>query len=227
MDTTLTLPAVVDTTQSLNLWDVGVKGGWMMIPILIASLIAVYLFVDKIIFLRRARIDTENFRMNMRAIILEGKLDAALALASRTAGPIAAILKAGLSHYREGRESVKESVSMAARQEIYHIEKNLGAMASIAGVSPLLGFLGTVTGMIKAFMRVQALQGNANPSELAGGIWEALVTTAAGLVVGIIALLFYNYLISRAEHFVHEIEDSSNELLDLLRQSEDIGGQQR
>jgi biopolymer transport protein ExbB len=220
MDTTLVMSTVQDSTISITLWEVCVKGGWVMIPIFLCSIIALFLFVDKIISLRRARIDTENFRMNMRAILLEGKVESALALASRTSGTIASIMKDGLSHYKEGREAVKEAIASAARREIYMLERNLSALASIAGVAPLFGFLGTVTGMIRVFMKIQALQGTANPSQLAGGIWEALVTTAAGLIVGIIALIFYNYLLNKVEFFVHEMEDTGNELLDILRQHE-------
>lgn len=102
-------------------------------------------------------------------------------------------------------------------KEIYQLEKRMNWLATIASVAPLIGFTGTVTGMIRAFMDIQSLQGNVNPSVLAGGIWEALITTAAGLIVGIIALGFYNYLVGKVDRMVFELENASADFVDLLQ----------
>jgi len=127
-------------------------------------------------------------------------------------------LKKGLRKYNLGRERVKEVIESAGRQEISKLEKGLSILATVSGVAPLLGFLGTVTGMISAFMRIEDLQGAANPSDLAGGIWEALITTAFGLAVGIIALSFYNYLTAAVNKLVLDIEVVTNDVIDIIEE---------
>ncbi|MEK7250427.1 MAG: MotA/TolQ/ExbB proton channel family protein [Bacteroidota bacterium] len=117
---------------------------------------------------------------------------------------------------RPGSGKIKQAVEDAGREEAYHLEKHLPILASIAGIAPMLGFLGTVTGMISAFQIVESNSGIVNPALLAGGIWEALITTAFGLFVGIPVLAFYNYVVTRVGKFVHEMEVSSTEFLDLL-----------
>ncbi|MDX1700165.1 MAG: MotA/TolQ/ExbB proton channel family protein, partial [Melioribacteraceae bacterium] len=118
-----------------------------------------------------------------------------------------------------GHSRVKESIENAGRQEIAVLEKGLPVVATIAGIAPLIGFLGTVTGMIQAFMKIQDLQGSANPSDLAGGIWEALITTAVGLAIGISALAFYNYLTSSINKLVLDMEVVSNDVLDIIEET--------
>jgi biopolymer transport protein ExbB len=125
-------------------------------------------------------------------------------------------METGIKRHDQSREEIKDSIESAGRAEIYQLEKGYGTLATIAGVAPLTGFLGTVTGMIRAFMRIQELGGNVNATVLAGGIWEALITTAAGLVVGILTLLAYNYLVSKVQRFVFQLEVSSSNLLELL-----------
>ena len=115
-------------------------------------------------------------------------------------------------------EEVKEIIENAGREEIYHLEKNMGLLATISGIAPLIGFFGTVTGMIKAFMQVERFEGNVTSSVLAGGIWEALLTTAFGLIVGIFAYGFYNYIMTKVKRFVFELETSSNELIELINE---------
>jgi biopolymer transport protein ExbB len=122
-----------------------------------------------------------------------------------------------LIKYPEGHERVREAIENAGKEEVYHLERGLGILASIAGIAPLLGFLGTVTGMIGAFRTIEQLSGVVNPSDLAGGIWEALLTTAFGLMVGIPAYGFYNWFVSRVQRVVFEMESASEEFLDLVR----------
>ncbi|MDV7398533.1 MotA/TolQ/ExbB proton channel family protein, partial [Arthrospira platensis SPKY1] len=127
--------------------------------------------------------------------------------------PLARILKQGIRKLGRPIEDIQKGIEMAGKKEIYLLERKMNWLATIAGVAPLVGFLGTVTGMISAFMEIQDLQGNANPSALAGGIWEALITTAVGLVIGIIAYGFYNYLLSKINRMVHELENASAEFI--------------
>lgn len=143
-----------------------------------------------------------------------------MALCTEEKSPAANIVRKGLKKYKFGHQRVKEAIESAGKQEVSKLEKGLSVLATISGVAPLLGFLGTVTGMISAFMRIEDLQGAANPSDLAGGIWEALLTTAFGLGVGIIAYTFYNYLVSAIGKLVADMEVISNDVVDILEEVE-------
>jgi len=190
-----------------------------MIPIAAFSLIALGIFIERILVLRKARINLNAFLMKIRQAIGKKDYQSALILCAKTPGPIPKVLEKGIRLHGQSREEIKDAIEGAGRSEIYQLEKGLGAMATIAGVAPLTGFLGTVTGMIQAFMRIQELGGNVNATVLAGGIWEALITTAAGLLVGILALLGYNYLVAKVQRFVFELEVSSTNLLEALSES--------
>lgn len=207
----------------MSLLSVLAKGGWLMIPIGLCSLIAVGFFVERLIVLRKAKINLNAFLLKIRQSISKQDFDNALRLCSTTPGPISKVLEKGIRLRGQSREEIKDAIESAGRAEIYQLERGLGALATIAGVAPLLGFLGTVTGMIQAFMRIQELSGNVNATVLAGGIWEALITTAAGLIVGIPALLAYNYLVTKVQRMVFELELSSTNLLELLGASQQKG----
>ncbi len=200
----------------MSLFSVLAKGGWLMIFIGIFSLIALGVFIERLIVLRKARINLNAFLLKLRQHVSKGDLQSALALCANTPGPIPNVLEKGIKMFDQSRDEIKDAIESAGRAEIYQLEKGFSALATIAGVAPLVGFLGTVTGMISAFMRIQELGGNVNATVLAGGIWEALITTAAGLLVGILTLLGYNYLVTRVKRFVFEMEVSSTNLLELL-----------
>src|SRR5699024_1152570 len=131
--------------------------------------------------------------------------------------PLSRILKAGIGRLGRSIRDIEKAISNAGKKEIFHLEKRMNWLATIAGVAPLIGFTGTVTGMIEAFMDIQSLQGNVNPSVLAGGIWEALITTAFGLIEGSIALGFYNFLLGKVNRLVYELENASADFIDLLQ----------
>jgi biopolymer transport protein ExbB len=133
--------------------------------------------------------------------------------------PVANIVRKGLRKYKLGHERVKEAIENAGSQEISKLEKGLPILATVAGIAPLLGFLGTVTGMISAFMTIEDLAGSVNPSDLAGGIWEALITTAFGLIVGIPALAFYNYFLTAVKKLVGDMEAVANDVVDVVQDS--------
>ncbi|MDW7679344.1 MAG: MotA/TolQ/ExbB proton channel family protein [bacterium] len=202
----------------MNVLSILVKGGILMIPIFLCSLIAIFVIIERWLFLRKLRINARSFVLQIKSLILKNKMTDAIILAKKTASPVAAITKAGLERHNRPREEIKEAIESAGKSEIYQLESNLGILGTIAAIAPLLGFLGTVTGMIRAFIQVQNLGGNVDASVLAGGIWEALVTTAAGLSVGIPCLIFYNWLQSKVEYFVFEMEDNSSTILDMLFQ---------
>ena len=210
----------------MSLLSVLAKGGWLMIPIGLFSLIAVGIFIERMMVLRKAKINLNAFLLKIRQSLNKRDFDNALLICSTTPGPISKVIEKGIRLRGQSREEIKDAIESAGRSEIYQLEKGFAALATISGVAPLTGFLGTVTGMIQAFMRIQELGGNVNATVLAGGIWEALITTAAGLIVGIPALLAYNYLVTKVQRLVFEMEVSSTNLLELLSRSQQKEGKE-
>lgn len=188
-----------------------------MWAILICSIIGLGVVIDRYIVLRKARINVPAFMVRIRGLLKKKDVSGAVSYCMEEKSPVANIIRKGLKKYRLGHERVKEAIENAGRQEISKLEKGLSILASVAGIAPLLGFLGTVTGMIQAFMTIEDLQGAANPSDLAGGIWEALVTTAFGLIVGIPALAFYNYFLSAVKKLVGDMEAVANDVVDIIQ----------
>ena len=199
------------------------QGGFVMYPILLGSVIALAVFLERIYHLYRARIDTEKFMSQIEHLIRGGKVKEAIALSSGTPGPVAHIVRAGIGRWNRPRSEIKEAIEDAGVREVPRLEKNLAVLATVAHISPLLGLLGTVTGMIRAFRVIERLEGLVNPSDLAGGIWEALLTTAFGLMVAIPAYVGYNYLVHRVGGMVQEMETSATEVVNLLSESPDAG----
>ncbi|MCF8242143.1 MAG: MotA/TolQ/ExbB proton channel family protein [Melioribacteraceae bacterium] len=202
----------------MDLFTILLKGGWVLLPILIASIVAVAIIVDRYLVLRKSKMNVPAFLVKIRSILKKKDINAAMQFCRDDKSPTANIVRKGLKKYRFGHERVKEAIESAGRQEISKLERGLSVLATISGVAPLLGFLGTVTGMISAFMKIEDLQGAANPSDLAGGIWEALLTTAFGLAVGIVAFTFYNYLVSSINKLVLDMEVISNDVVDQLEE---------
>jgi biopolymer transport protein ExbB len=209
----------------VDLFTLAAKGGWLMIFIFLSSVVAIFIIVERYLVLRKAQVDVGQFMIKLRNIYRKGNLVEVLDYCSQTNAPIVNIIKKGIAKHNEGSEKVREAVESAGKAEIYHLEKRLGLLASVAGIAPLLGFLGTVTGMIAAFRKIEVLGGVASPADLAGGIWEALLTTAFGLIVGIPAYAFYNYFVTRVQRFVYEMEISTTEFLDLVEQGSDTNTQ--
>jgi biopolymer transport protein ExbB len=205
----------------MNLLEMVSKGGFVMYPILLCSLVAVYISIERYLALRKAQIDVGQFMMKVKSIFHQGDVSAVLAFCSQKDAPIANIIRRGILKHDQGDEKVREAVEDAGREEVYHLEKRLPVLASMAGIAPMLGFLGTVVGMISAFQQIESLAGNVNPGDLAGGIWAALLTTAFGLTVGIPSYALYNYFVSRVARFVHEMEVTTTEFLDLFQRREE------
>jgi len=199
------------------------QGGPLMYLILLGSIIGLAVFLERLFHLYRARIDTDKLMAELRSLIRDGKFPEAIELCRRTPGPVAHILSAGLARHTRNRTEIGEAIKDAGIHEVPRLEKNLVVLATIAHVSPLLGLLGTVVGMIRAFMTIEELEGVVNPSDLAGGIWEALMTTAFGLLVAILAYVAYNFLVSRVGKMVLDMETSATEVVNLLSGEETIG----
>jgi len=201
----------------MNLFEIFIKGGVIMWLILASSIVGLAVVFDRLMFLRRAKINVPAFMVRLRGLIKKKDINEAVSVCMQEKSPIANIIRKGLKKYRFGHDRVKDAIENAGKQEVINMEKGLSVLATVAGISPLLGFLGTVTGMITAFMTIEDLAGSANPSDLAGGIWEALITTAFGLIVGIIAFALYNYLVSAVKRLVGDMETVANDVVDTIQ----------
>ncbi len=206
----------------MDLFSIFLKGGLLMWAILACSIIGIAVVVDRFLVLRKAKINVPAFMVRIRGLIKKKDISGAISYCMEEKSPIANIIRKGLKKYNLGHERVKEAIENAGRQEISRLEKGLTVLASVAGIAPLLGFLGTVTGMIQAFMTIEDLKGAANPSDLAGGIWEALLTTAFGLIIGIPALAFYNYFLSAIKKLVGDMETVANDVVDIVQDTSKI-----
>ncbi len=209
----------------MNLLEIFLKGGVIMWLILISSIIGLAVVIDRFIVLRKARINIPAFLVRIRGYIKKKDISGAISHCMEEKSPIANVVRKGLKKYKFGHDRVKEAIENAGNQEISKLEKGLTVLATVAGIAPLLGFLGTVTGMIQAFMTIEDLAGAANPSDLAGGIWEALITTAFGLIVGIPALAFYNYFLSAIKRLVGEIEVVANDVVEFIQEEDFVENQ--
>ncbi len=201
----------------MNLLELFLKGGLVMWPILLCSLITVAVIIEKYIMLSKSNVDPKQLMVKIRSSLSRNDIASAVDACAKIKAPVANILKQGVINYKHGQQAVKEAIELAGKEEIFHLEKRLSVLANMAGTAPMLGFLGTVTGMITVFHTIEQLGGNVNPSILAGGIWEAMLTTAFGLLVGIPALYFYNYFVAKVNRFVFEIENSAEEFMSLMK----------
>ncbi len=206
----------------MNLLDMMFRGGVIMWLILGCSFVGAYVIIERYLVLRKAALDVGEFMRKLRSIFHRGEYAAVLTFCEEKRAPIAVIIRRGVLKHSAGHEKVREAIENAGREEIYQLEKRLPLLATVSGVAPMLGFLGTVTGMIAAFHSVEMHSGVVSPGDLAGGVWQALLTTAFGLIVGIPALAFYNYFVTRVQKFVHEMEVTSTEFIDML---EGVSGQ--
>ena len=192
-------------------------GGWTMVFILLLSVLMVAIVWERVRALRRAQGDPETLTRTVADYVEADDLAGAKAYCRAQDTPAARIVQRGLDRLGRPIGEIKEAVQEAGRRETYALEKRMDLLASVAAIAPMLGFLGTVTGMIGAFRQIQRYEGLVNPSLLAGGIWEALVTTAAGLAVGLVALFAYNLLVSRIGRTVNGLERASSDFIDLLQ----------
>ncbi|MDD5595486.1 MAG: MotA/TolQ/ExbB proton channel family protein [Candidatus Omnitrophica bacterium] len=203
----------------MSLWQVILAGGPVIWPIILCSIFAFAIILEKFWYLQKVKIDTQEFLNTILDKIKRHQVKEALEACDKTASPISRILKAGILKYDRPRPQIVEAIEDASLYEIPGIEKNLNALATIAHVTPLLGLLGTVTGMVRAFQMIQAKSASMyplSPADLAGGVWEALLTTVAGLIVAIPVFVAYNYLVSRVNRFILEMEKASTELVNFL-----------
>ena len=204
--------------QSISIWELTLQGGPIMIPIAILWVIAIYLFVERWLTINKANEDPDAFMGKVKELVLKGDITGAKMLCSQNSTPIARMIEKAITRIGTPLKTIEASIENVGKIEIFKLEKNLPTLATIAGAAPMLGFLGTVTGMIGAFIAIAQAEGSVSPKLLSSGIYEAMVTTATGLIIGLPAYVGYNYLVTKIDNIVHSMEYSSIEFLDLLQE---------
>lgn len=204
--------------NSLSVWDLAVAGGWMMIPIAVLSVIAIYLFVERLLIINKANQSPHEFMNRVKELVMKGDINGAKYVCAQNDTPVARMIEKGVSRIGSPLKNIEASIENVGRLEVAKLEKNLSAIATIAGAAPMMGFLGTVIGMVQAFIAISNEEGSVSPKLLSEGIYTAMITTVAGLIVGIIAYLAYNYLVTRVQKLVHTMEYNSISFIDLLQE---------
>lgn len=218
------LQVVTDTTalesvdESISVLDLAVEGGFMMIPIFILSVIAIYFFFERLMIINKANQNPDQLMNRVKESVLRGDINGAKMLCAQQDSPIARMIQKGLSRIGSPLKNIEASIENVGKLEIFKLEKNLSSIATIAGAAPMMGFLGTVIGMVEAFIAIAQEEGSVSPKLLSSGIYTAMITTVAGLVVGIIAYLAYNFLVTRVQKVIHKMEYTSIEFIDLLQE---------
>ncbi|MDD2386898.1 MAG: MotA/TolQ/ExbB proton channel family protein [Bacteroidales bacterium] len=204
--------------QVMSFLELAVKGGWIMIVLAVLSVIAVYIFIDRFIAIRKASKEQKSFMENIKNFILQGKVDQALDNCRMNEGPLARMIGKGVSRIGRPLGDVNAAVENVGKQEVAILEKGLPVLASIAGGAPMIGFLGTVIGMVRAFYDMASAGNNIDVTLLSNGIYTAMVTTVGGLIVGIIAYFGYNILVARVNNLVARLEAKTTEFMDILNE---------
>ena len=201
----------------MNLIELAIKGGWIMAVLFILSIISVSLFIERWLVTRKALKIEEKTYIEILRLIDKNKAGEAADICKLSDSPICKILKQGLKYADTDMNLAQETIEQTASQFIKSLEKNITTISTFAAIAPLIGFLGTVTGMIRVFQKLDETAGTAVMQELAGGIWEALTTTVAGLIVGILCIIFHNHLVSKIEAIAFTIDEKITQVTVHLR----------
>jgi biopolymer transport protein ExbB len=204
--------------ESVSYFDLAIKGGWVMLPIAVLSIIAVYIFIERYMAIRNAARIDQNFMNRIKDYIHDGRIESAGALCQSTDNPLAKMIEKGISRIGRPLTDINTAIENIGQVEIYKLEKGLPILASVAGGAPMLGFFGTVIGMVKTFMDMSTVGNSLDIPLLSTGIYIALITTVGGLLVGIPAYFAYNYLVARVEELVNKLEAYTLEFMDLLNE---------
>jgi len=210
--------AAQPAAEKLTLLDFAIKGGWVMIPIMLLSLVAAYIFIERYYVIRRASREDINFMNRIKDYIHDGKIDAAMALCKSTDSPSARMIEKGISRLGRPLQDISTAIENVGKLEISKLERGFPTLATITGAEPMLGFLGTVIGMVQSFYAMAQAGNNIDVSMMSGGIYTALITTVAGLIVGILGYFAYNTLVVRVERVVFSLEATNTEFLDILNE---------
>ena len=214
-----TLNVVTDSNaveKGLSFWEMAINGGWLMIPLAILSILAIYIFIERYIVIRKASKDAPYFMDRIREYLADGKKDAAIKVCKQTRAPYAAMIEKGIMRIGRPTADIQSAIENVGNLQVAQMEKGFTMLATISSGAPMIGFLGTVTGMIRAFYDMASAGSNADITLLSSGIYQALTTTVAGLIVGIIAMFAYNYLVGKLDKVVNEMEAKTLEFMDLI-----------
>ncbi len=209
---------VASTEAELNIFDLAVKGGWIMIVLAILLIVAIYIFVERFLALRKALKEDTNFMENVKNCIHSGDLEGAKNLTRNNATPIGRMVDKGLSRLGRPLNDINQAIENVGKLEVAQLESGVSMVGTIAALGPSLGFLGTVTGMVKAFFDMSTAGNNIDIQLLSGGIYEAMVTTVGGLIVGIIANFLYSILVGQINKVIFMLEARTMEFMDLLHE---------
>ncbi|MEN8254617.1 MAG: MotA/TolQ/ExbB proton channel family protein [Verrucomicrobiota bacterium] len=198
------------------MWELMIKGGWIMWPIMVCSIVAAVLFFERVFHLHRAQIKPDDFLNGIYTIVNRGNTAEAVSICDQTPGPVAHMVRTALLHSDEVPENLKQTINKAGLGEVPRLEKNLGGLLTIAQLTPLLGLMGTVIGLIRIFMAMEQSAPLAEIGDLSAGIWQALTTTAVGIGVSIPAFAAYNFLLSRVENITLNMEYAAEEIYRFL-----------
>ncbi len=212
------VPSAEAEEIKLSLLELAKEGGWIMIVLAIFSVIAVYIFTERFITINKASKKDDNFMNLIRNYMIEGKLDEAKDLCNQTDTPISRMIEKGISRIGKPLNDIQTAIENVGNLEVSKLEKGVALIGMISGAAPMLGFLGTVTGMIRAFYDMSMAGNNIDIELLSAGIYEAMVTTVGGLFVGILAYVFYNIIVSKIDNVVNLLESKSVEFMDVLNE---------
>ena len=204
------------TADGLSFWQMALNGGWLMIPLALLSILAIYIFAERYMVIRKASKDAPYFMDRIREFLLDSKRDAAIKVCKQTRAPYAAMIEKGIMRIGRPAADIQSAIENVGNLQIAQMEKGFTMLATISSGAPMIGFLGTVTGMIRAFYDMASAGNNADITLLSSGIYQALTTTVAGLIVGIIAMFAYNYLVGKLDKVVNEMEAKTLEFMDLI-----------
>lgn len=214
----VSLPVEKAGVAKLTLLDLAIKGGWVMIPIILLSFVAAYIFIERYYVIRKATREDQNFMNRIKDYIHDGKIEAALALCRSTDSPSARMVEKGISRLGRPLQDISTAIENVGKREIAKLEKGFPTLATITGAEPMLGFLGTVIGMVQSFYAMSSAGNNIEVSLLSNGIYTALITTVAGLIVGILGYFAYNSLVVKVEKVVFNLEATLTEFMDILNE---------
>lgn len=202
----------------LSLWELAKEGGWIMLILAIFSVVAIYIFVERFITINKASKKDDEFMNTIRTYMIEGKIDDARLLCKQKGTPISRMIEKGISRIGKPLNDIQTAIENVGNLEVSKLEKGVALIGMIAGAAPMLGFLGTVTGMIRAFYNMSMAGNNIDIELLSAGIYEAMVTTVGGLIVGIVAYILYNIIVSKIDNIVNLLESKSIEFMDVLNE---------
>ena len=218
-DTIMSLTEPV--AESVNVWELAVKGGWIMIVLALLSVVGVYIFIERFTTFRKAVKQNPRFMQRVRDNVKDNDIKSAMNYCINEDTPIARVVERGLKNINLSASAIREGLDNSANIEVATLEKGLPILSTIAAVGPMIGFLGTVTGMVQAFWEMANAGNNIDISLLSGGIYEAMVTTVGGLIVGIVAIFAYNFLVIRVDRVQNDLENGIISFMEIVHEKKE------